>query len=142
MQQVCNKCATNVQKIFNKFAHIGNENDKNTIFTSQVKSSQIEGLEAKRKVRVTENAEKFVVRSQDDTYLLDIDPEKENYMNKYKKSIFKLAMGKKTNLKKYSNPNINVSSVSSYAESYEPSSFMVNTTVEEIKANEEKVNYF
>ena len=43
-------------EIFNKFSHIGNESDKNTIFTSQVKSGQVEGLEAKKKIKAIENS--------------------------------------------------------------------------------------
>lgn len=54
-------------------------------------------------------------------YLLDIDPEKERYINAYKSSIFKLAMGrKKINRDVYSDDSILVYSESKIGSSIAP----------------------
>jgi hypothetical protein len=79
------------QEIFNKFSHISNEVDRRIILESHRASSGLEGLEAKKKVKIYEQAKKLAVKSQDDCDLLEADPEKENYMSHYRRNIMHFA---------------------------------------------------
>lgn len=80
------------QEIFNKFSHLSSEADRKIIADTQLTSSGIEGMNVNKKCRVLEQAKKFVVKSQDELDLLEIDPEKENFQSKYRKNIINFAL--------------------------------------------------
>lgn len=48
-------------------------------------------MEGKKKTKIYEQAKKLIVKSQDDCDLLENDPEKDSYMNNYRKKIINFA---------------------------------------------------
>lgn len=48
-------------------------------------------MEGLKKVKVFSQAKKLTIKSQDDCDLLEADPEKEHFMNQYRKNIFHFA---------------------------------------------------
>ena len=95
------------QEIFNKFSHITNEIDRKILHDTHVQSSGIEGLQTKKKSKVFDQAKKFVIKSQDDLDLLEVDPQKENFINRYRKNIINFAVcGRKRQI------NLNLGSIS------------------------------
>lgn len=86
-------------EIFNKFSHISNEVDRKIIFDSHVETSRIEALEGKRRLKIFDQAKKFLIKTQDECDLLEADPEKEDFMVQYRKNISHLATcGKRKNV--------------------------------------------
>ena len=74
-------------EIFNKFSHISNENDRRIIYESHQQSSLIEAAEIKKRCKAIDQAKKLTIKNSDDLDILEIDPQKENYHNNYRKNI-------------------------------------------------------
>lgn len=74
-------------EIFNKFSHISNENDRKILYESHLQSSLIEEAEIKKRCKAVDQAKKLTIKNSDDLDILEIDPQKENYLNNYRKNI-------------------------------------------------------
>lgn len=95
LPQQSSKKKTVDHEIFNKFSHINNDTDKKSIFETQILAGKVETLDTKKKIRAIENAEKFQIKSQDEIFSLDIDPDKEKFIQIYKRNISKMGMGRR-----------------------------------------------
>ena len=93
-QQVSKKKTVD-HEIFNKFSHINNDSDKKAIFETQILAGKVETIDVEKKIKTIENAEKFQIKSQDEIFSLDIDPDKEKFIQLYKRNINKMGMGRK-----------------------------------------------
>lgn len=58
----------------------------------------------RKKIKIIENAEKFQIKSQDEIFSLDIDPDKEKYIQIYRRNICKMGLGKKAKQNDFISP--------------------------------------
>jgi hypothetical protein len=79
------------QEIFNKFSHIANDQDRRLIQDSHAQGALIENAELRRKCRAVEQAKKLLIKSAEELDILEADPEKDQYLAAYRRSIFLFA---------------------------------------------------